>query len=88
MNIRNPNKFCLFYHDHGHNTKECLLANRSLITYDLFVLMITTIKGFNMFVKYFNIIGASTHQFEAIWTFWMQYELEDALTQFNIIKSL
>jgi len=22
-NTRNPNKFCLFHHDHGNETKEC-----------------------------------------------------------------
>jgi hypothetical protein len=40
--------------------------------------MIIKISGFNMFVKYFNVVGISTRQFEAIWTPWMQYGLKDA----------
>lgn len=23
MNTRNPNKFCHFYHDHGHDIEKC-----------------------------------------------------------------
>jgi hypothetical protein len=45
-----------------------VLAHRSKITYGLLILMLTTINGFKMLVKVFNIAGISIHQIESIWT--------------------
>jgi hypothetical protein len=45
-----------------------MLAQKFLITYDLFVLMITRINEFNILVQEFNVIRIFTYLLNVIWT--------------------